>query len=42
MRATYHLYAAYGITWAIHLGYIFYLVRRFTQVRAEAKQLARK
>jgi hypothetical protein len=28
-----NLYIAYGITWAIHLGYLGYLVNRWSKVR---------
>ncbi|MCU1309201.1 MAG: hypothetical protein JWO20_326 [Candidatus Angelobacter sp.] len=28
-----NLYIAYGITWAIHLGYLGYLVNRFSRVK---------
>jgi len=33
-----NLYVAYGITWAIHLGYLGYLLNRWSRVKkAKAK-----
>ena len=36
-----YLYAAYIITWVIHLGYIGTLVRRSRQLRQEMEDLKR-
>lgn len=35
------LYAAYVVTWLIHIAYILYLTRRFARVRDEARELER-
>ena len=37
-----YLYAAYIATWAIHIGYIVFLVRGIAQLRAEAAALERE
>jgi CcmD family protein len=37
-----YLYAAYILTWAIHLAYIGTLVRRHTRLRKELHDLSRK
>ena len=39
IRSLQHLHAAYILTWCLHLGYILYLVRGFTQLRREAEEL---
>jgi CcmD family protein len=36
-----YLYAAYAITWLIHLGYIGTLVRRYSRLRREMQDLKR-
>jgi len=36
------LYAAYGITWLVHIVYLIILTRGFQQVRDEAEELTRK
>jgi hypothetical protein len=36
------LYAAYGITWIIHLVYAGILARGFRRVREEGEELRRK
>lgn len=36
------LYAAYIITWAVHLGYIVYLTRAFAKLREEVRELERE
>jgi CcmD family protein len=35
------LYAAYIVTWLIHLGYLAWLTRGFRRVREEIKDLER-
>ena len=42
MNATRFLYAAYLATWTIHLVYIASLVRRFSKLRQQMKDLGRK
>ena len=39
MNSLKFLYAAYIATWAIHLFYIGTLVRRFSRLRREMKEL---
>jgi CcmD family protein len=34
-----YLYAAYIATWAIHIGYLSSLVRRYTRLRNEIAEL---
>jgi CcmD family protein len=34
-----YLYAAYIATWAIHIGYLGYLLKRYTAVRKEIEEL---
>jgi CcmD family protein len=34
-----YLYAAYVATWAIHIGYLGTLVRRYTRLRNEIAEL---
>ncbi len=34
-----YLYAAYGATWAIHVFYLWTLVRRYNRVRNEIAEL---
>jgi CcmD family protein len=34
-----YLYAAYIATWAIHIGYLSSLVRRYTRLRNEVAEL---
>ncbi|MBV8051638.1 MAG: CcmD family protein [Acidobacteriaceae bacterium] len=36
-----YLYAAYAITWLIHLGYIGTLVRRYSRLQRELQDLKR-
>jgi len=33
------LYTAYAATWAIHIGYLITLVRRYGRVKREIEQL---
>jgi hypothetical protein len=35
------LYAAYGITWAVHIIYLLVLTRRFARLREDIKDLER-
>jgi len=37
-----YLYGAYIATWAIHIAYLGYLVRRYTSLRNEIKELKMK
>jgi len=34
-----YLYAAYLATWAIHIGYLSTLLRRYTRLRNEIEEL---
>jgi CcmD family protein len=36
------LYAAYGATWAIHVFYLWTLVRRYHRLRNEIEDLKKK
>jgi CcmD family protein len=36
------LYAAYAATWAIHIGYLVTIVRRYSRVKREVEELSRK
>ncbi len=36
------LYAAYAVTWIIHLAYLGILRRGYTRVKAELEELGRK
>jgi len=35
------LYAAYAVTWIIHIGYLTTLVRRYSQLKREINELKR-
>jgi CcmD family protein len=37
-----YLYAAYIATWAIHIGYLAYVLRRYARLRPEIEDLKRK
>jgi CcmD family protein len=37
-----YLYAAYVATWVIHIAYLGSLVRRYTRLRKEIEDLAKK
>ncbi|MGA8152628.1 MAG: CcmD family protein [Terriglobales bacterium] len=37
-----YLYAAYTATWAIHIAYFVYLLRRYARLRTEIEHLKRK
>ena len=37
-----YLYAAYILTWVIHIAYLGGLVRRYTRLRKEIQELAKK
>ncbi len=37
-----YLYAAYGLTWVIHIVYVFTLNRRASRLRREAEELHRE
>ena len=34
-----YLFAAYAVTWLIHAGYIFTIVRRYSRVKREIDEL---
>lgn len=37
-----YLYAAYFATWAIHIAYLGYLLRRYSRLRTAVEELKRK
>jgi CcmD family protein len=37
-----YLYAAYTFTWAVHIVYLGILVRRYSRLRKEIEELAKK
>jgi len=37
-----YLYAAYILTWVIHIAYLGSLARRYTRLRKEIEELAKK
>jgi len=37
-----YLYAAYIATWAIHIAYLGYLLRRYARLRTEVEALKKK
>jgi CcmD family protein len=41
MKSDAFLYAAYIATWAIHIGYLSTLVRRYSRLKQEIKELER-
>ena len=36
------LYAAYIATWAIHITYLVYLLRRYSRLRSEIEEMKKK
>lgn len=36
------LYAAYAVTWLIHIGYLLYLGSRYKRIREEDRELDRR
>jgi CcmD family protein len=36
------LYAAYAVTWIIHIGYLTTLVRRYSRLKSEIQELKRR
>lgn len=42
MNANTYLYAAYIVTWLIHIGYLGILVRKYSRLKDEIGQLRRK
>jgi len=36
------LFAAYVVTWAVHIGYLLYLTGRARRLRSEIRDLERK
>jgi len=36
------LYAAYAVTWAIHIAYLITLVRRYSRLKQEVDELNKK
>lgn len=41
MKSDTFLYAAYMATWVIHIGYLGTLVRRYSRLKQEIKELER-
>lgn len=41
MKAESFLYLAYAATWAIHIGYLSTLVRRYSRLKREIEELQR-
>ena len=41
MKSETFLYAAYIVTWMIHIGYLGTLVRRYSLLKREIKELER-
>ncbi len=41
MNKLHYLYAAYIVTWVVHLGYLSYLGRKAARVRREVEELKR-
>jgi hypothetical protein len=37
-----YMYAAYIVTWVIHIGYLFVLTRGYKRVAEEAKELEKQ
>jgi hypothetical protein len=37
-----YLYAAYILTWAIHIAYLASVARRYSRLRKEIQELAKK
>jgi CcmD family protein len=42
MNSIKYLYAAYAATWIIHVFYLTTLVRRYSRLRQQLKELAKK
>ncbi len=42
MNKTYFLYAAYVVTWIVHITYLAFLGRKATRLRREIEDLKRK
>jgi CcmD family protein len=38
-NATSYLYAAYAVTWIIHIAYLSTVVRRYSRLKREIKEL---
>lgn len=36
------VYAAYGVTWAVHIGYLIVLTRGYQRVRRDIEDLERR
>jgi len=36
------LYAAYGATWVIHIGYLITVVRRYSRLKQEVDELNKR
>jgi len=41
MNKTQYLYAAYVVTWVVHIAYLGYLARKAARVRREVEDLKR-
>ncbi len=39
MNKTYYLFAAYAVTWIIHIAYLGTIVRRYQRLQGEIKDL---
>jgi CcmD family protein len=37
-----YLYTAYAATWAIHIAYMITVVRRYSRVKREVRELSKK
>ena len=42
MNKTYYLFAAYAVTWVIHITYLTTIVRRYSRLKHEIAELEKK
>ena len=42
MNKTYYLFAAYAVTWIIHIAYISTIVSRYSRLKREIAELNKK
>ncbi|HVM91590.1 MAG TPA: CcmD family protein [Terriglobales bacterium] len=42
MTSNPYLFAAYAVTWLIHIGYLTTIVRRYSRLKREVDELNRK
>ena len=42
MNKLYFLYAAYVVTWIVHISYLVFMTRRASRLRAEIEELKRQ